>query len=67
MARWVTAYGWVELGPTEGTASFVRALDIGGMVWEGEPTYASVASVDAALQALDAALEQLLREEVGER
>lgn len=34
------------------------------MVWEGEPTYASV---EAALQALDVALEQLLREEFGER
>jgi hypothetical protein len=34
------------------------------MVWEGEPTYASV---DAALQALDAALEQVLREQFGER
>jgi hypothetical protein len=34
------------------------------MVWEGEPTYASV---DAALQALDAVLEQLLSEQFGQR
>ena len=64
ITRWVTAHGWIELGPTEGSLSFVRALDIGGMIWEGEPTYASV---DAALQALDAALEQFLREQFGER
>ena len=64
LARWVTAHGWIELGPTEGHSSFVRALDIGGMVWEGEPAYPSV---DAALRALDAALERLLREEFGER
>jgi hypothetical protein len=34
------------------------------MVWKGEPTYASV---NAALQALDAALAQFLREQFGER
>jgi hypothetical protein len=64
VARWVTTCGWIEVGSTEGSPSFVRALDIGGMVWEGEPTYPSV---DAALQALDAALEQSLREQCGER
>ena len=64
LARWVTAYGWIELGPTEGSSSFVRALDIGGMVWEGEPAYASV---DEALRALDAALGRLLRDELAER
>jgi hypothetical protein len=60
----VTAYGWVEIGPTEMSASFVRALDMGGMVWEGEPTYASV---DAALDAMEAAVRQLLHDEFGER
>ena len=64
ITRWVTTYGWVEIGPTEMSASFVRALDVGGMVWEGERTYASV---DAALQAMEAALRQLLHDEFGER
>jgi hypothetical protein len=64
ITRWVTAYGWVEIGPTEMSASFVRALDVGGMVWEGETAYASV---DAALQAMEAALRQLLHDEFGER
>jgi hypothetical protein len=45
------------------SASFVRALDIGGMVWEGEATYASV---DAALHALEAALGHLLHDQFGE-
>jgi len=63
ITRWATAYGWVEIGPTEMSASFVRALDIGGMVWEGEATYASV---DAVLHALEAALGQLLHDQFGE-
>ncbi len=39
LARWVTAYGWVEIGQDEYSRSFVRALDEGGMTWEGATSY----------------------------
>jgi hypothetical protein len=43
--------------------SFVRALDDGGLVWEGATSYACI---DDALQALDAALAIWLRDHLGE-
>ena len=51
IAAWVQD-GWIEVGQTEDTASFVRALDAGGLVWEGQSRYATL---DEALQALIAA------------
>ena len=63
VARWVTTHGWIELGQTEHSASLVRALDVGGLVWEGATTYRSL---DKALQALDEALASWLREQFGE-
>jgi hypothetical protein len=38
IARWVTAHGWIEIGSDGYSRSFVRALDEGGMVWEGAET-----------------------------
>ena len=55
------SYGWVEIGQDNYSQSFVRALDMGGMVWEGKPKYKSV---DAALDDLEAALEKII-EEIG--
>jgi hypothetical protein len=52
IADWVMD-GWVEIGHDEYSHSFVRAFDIGGTVWEGEDEYATV---DEALQALDAGI-----------
>lgn len=49
IASWVRD-GYVEIGRTDWTPSFVRALDEGGMIWEGAPRYRSL---EAALQALD--------------
>ena len=49
IAAWVED-GWVEIGRDDFSRSFVRALDIGGMIWEGESTYASL---HEALRALD--------------
>ena len=43
--------GWIEIGLNEFSTSFVRALDEGGLVWEGNDQYASL---DDALRALDA-------------
>ena len=35
IARWVQEYGWIEIGQDDMSRSFIRALDDGGMVWEG--------------------------------
>jgi hypothetical protein len=58
IARWVQAYGWIELGSDDSSRSFVRALDIGGMVWEGQERYPTL---DEALQALESALAEWMR------
>ena len=55
------SYGWIEIGQDDFSQSFVRALDIGGMVWEGKSKYKTV---DAALDDLEAALEKII-EEIG--
>ena len=58
IAAWVQD-GWIEMGSDDYSRSFVRALDIGGMVWEGKESYPSV---DEALQALDAGIGKWRRE-----
>ena len=50
ISAWVSEGGWVEIGDEVQTGSFIRALDEGGMVWEGAKKYRSV---DDALQALE--------------
>ena len=54
VARWVKD-GWVEIGRDDVSKSFVRVLDIGGLVWEGKSKYPSL---HAALQALDQAIDE---------
>ena len=61
IAAWTESYGWIEMGEDDFSQSFVRALDIGGMRWEGKSKYKTV---DAALDDLEAALEKII-EEVG--
>jgi hypothetical protein len=55
VAAWVQEQGWIELGPDEYSASFIRVLDCGGMVWEGKAGYRTVdeafADADAAVAA----------------
>lgn len=58
IAAWVQD-GWVEIGRDDYSRSFVRALDIGGMVWEGAEAYASL---EAALQDLDDGIAAWRRE-----
>ena len=58
IAAWVMD-GWIEMGRDDFSHSFVRALDIGGMIWEGDDDYATV---DAALLALDAGIAAFLEE-----
>jgi hypothetical protein len=55
ITRWVTSQGWIELGQDEYSSSLVRALDIGGMVWEGNAHYETL---DEALDALETALAE---------
>ena len=59
VARWVLGDGWIEIGHTDWSHSFVRALDLGGMVWEGETSYQSL---DEALRALDTGIQTWFQE-----
>lgn len=47
LADWIIGGGWIEIGYEENSGSFIRALDEGGMVWEGKRKYPSI---DAALK-----------------
>ena len=53
VARGVRDFGWIEIGQDDTSGSMVRALDIGGLIWEGKPHYATL---DPALQDIDQAL-----------
>ncbi len=59
IAAWVHSYGWIEIGQDDDSRSFLRALDEGGMVWEGEAEYPSL---DDALRTLDKALGKSIEE-----
>ena len=63
VARWVQDFGWIEIGQDDFSRSMVRALDIGGLIWEGKPRYATL---DAALQDLDQALAAWFKAEMRE-
>lgn len=58
IAQWVQD-GWIEIGRDDYSTSLVRALDIGGLVWEGRDTYPTL---DAALSDLEAGLRQWMEE-----
>ena len=45
IARWVQEYGWMEIGQDDMSRSFIRALDDGGMVWEGRRSYPTLDGV----------------------
>ena len=60
IARWIQEYGWIEIGQDDMSQSFVRALDEGGLVWEGQEDYATL---DAALQDLENGLAAWIREQ----
>jgi hypothetical protein len=49
IAAWVQD-AWVEIGHDDCGRAFVRALDIGGLAWEGKRRYRTF---DEALRALD--------------
>ncbi len=50
LAWWIMGGGWVELGRTDSVRSMARALDEGGMVWEGKDNYTGM---DELLRGLD--------------
>ena len=58
IARWVQAHGYIEMGYDDYSHSFVRALDIGGMIWEGLEQYPTL---DEGLQALERALAEWMQ------
>ena len=53
IARFVEAFGCIEIGEHEMTPSFVRAYDMGGTVYEGKSSYPTL---EAAFQDLDAGI-----------
>jgi len=59
ITAWVHSYGWIEIGQDDYSRSFLRALDAGGMAWEGKAEYASL---DHALRALNKALGKRIEE-----
>ena len=60
IARWVLECGWIEIGQDHMRWSFVRALDEGGMVWEGQEDYATL---DDALRDVEAGLAAWMQEQ----
>ena len=59
IAFWVRDHGWIEIGQDDYSQSFVRALDIGGMIWEGKHRYTTL---DEALRALEAGLAEWMQQ-----
>ncbi|MDE3088672.1 MAG: hypothetical protein KGJ80_04730 [Chloroflexota bacterium] len=55
ITEWVRSHGWIEIGQTDEEQSFVRAIDEGGLVWEGKSSYPSL---DHAWRALENALKK---------
>ena len=53
LAAW-TLDGWVEIGPTDWSRSFIRVMNEGGLVWEGAEVYESV---EDAFREAEAAIE----------
>ncbi len=48
----VDEYGWIEFGRDDDSplTSFIRALNMGGMVWEGEDNYETLDDAFADLE-----------------
>ncbi len=63
VARWVQDFGWIEIGQDDYSHSMVRALNIGGLIWEGKASYATL---DDALRDLDQALAAWFKAEMRE-
>jgi hypothetical protein len=60
LQRFLKVQGWVAIGQDEYSSSFVRALDPGGMVYEGKDNYARL---EDALADLDAGVKAYMDEQ----
>jgi hypothetical protein len=63
ITHWVKTHGWIELGDDGLSRSWVRALDEGGLIWEGGDLPSQ--SLDETFAELDAALAAWMREQFG--
>ncbi len=59
-SRWVTRFGWLEIGYDSMTDSFIRAVHPGGGLWKGRRSYSTL---DIALAHAEAGVARLIREE----
>ena len=51
LAAWILGGdAWIELGQDEMSRSMVRILDIGGLIWESDEHYETVAQALAAAE-----------------
>ena len=57
--RFIFERDWIEIGADEYSRSLIRALDLGGLIWEGKAVYASL---DEALTDLECGLAQRMKE-----
>ena len=62
ISRWVHGHGWIEIGQDVPGKASIRAMDVGGLIWEGDASYPSL---DAAFGAWEAALAAWLRAVLG--
>lgn len=60
--RFVFEHGWIEFGFDNFSHSFIRALDLGGLIWEGQESYNSL---DEAFADLERGLGQWANETWG--
>jgi hypothetical protein len=58
--RFTHEIGWIEIGQDEMTSAFVRAFDLGGIVYAGKDSYPTL---EAALQDLDQGIKAYLDEQ----
>ncbi|HEV2126738.1 MAG TPA: hypothetical protein VGW38_28605 [Chloroflexota bacterium] len=64
LSRWVQGAGWLEVGRVDWSRSLIRALDEGGLIWEGGET---APTVSAALAEAESALTAWFDENLGDR
>jgi hypothetical protein len=59
IALWIKSHGWIEIGRDDYSQSMARALDEGGMVWEGKTQYTTL---DELLHDIETGLKEWLKE-----